>query len=425
MSRTLSEWLAWQEGLHLSSIDLGLDRISQVAARLQLQQLTMPIITVAGTNGKGSSVAMLDSIYRAAGYKTGCYTSPHLIRYNERIAIDGVPAVDQDICEAFAAIDAARGDISLTYFEFGTLAAAYLFQKYQVAVAIFEVGLGGRLDAVNLWDADLALISNIDIDHIDWLGDDREQIGIEKSGIMRKGKTVVSGDANPTKTIASEAKRIGANLLQQGKDFRFELSSDEETWLFLSTGQAPLSLPCPALQGRFQYYNASMVVAAVQSFQHTLPVSSEAIATGLKNVQVIGRLQKLGDCPELLVDVAHNAQSAAALADYLQQHPASGKTVAVFSALEDKDLHGILAPLAKSFDAWYLLPLPGPRAQDPEKLLNKLQTIGVHGTLETQTEFSSVIKLLKNSLNCQDRVVAFGSFLIVSGFMQGLSVSDT
>lgn len=423
MSRTLSEWLDWQEKLHLSSIDLGLGRVSKVAEYMQLSTLQMPVITVAGTNGKGSSVAMLDSIYRAADYKTGCYTSPHLIQYNERITLSGLPASDEDICEAFEVIDQARGSISLTYFEFGTLAAAYLFSKHQIDVAIFEVGLGGRLDAVNLWDADLALISNIAIDHIDWLGDDREQIGVEKAGIMRPDKIVVSGDPDPTLSIASEAKRIGALLLQQGKDFNWQLTESPSVWRLNLGNDESLTLPAPSLRGDFQLYNAAMVVTAIKNFHQTLPVNDSDIAYGLENTQVLGRLQKLGECPELFVDVAHNPQSAQALANYLNDNPVSGKTVALFSALNDKDLDGILAPLASSFDAWHIIPLEGPRAQDSQALLLKLDTFGVEGTLKAYSQLNTVIKMLQNSLNCQDRVVAFGSFLVVSGFMQGLTAS--
>ncbi|PWQ92870.1 bifunctional tetrahydrofolate synthase/dihydrofolate synthase [Leucothrix pacifica] len=424
MSRTLSEWLDWQESLHLSSIDLGLDRVGKVALHLALSSLPMPVITVAGTNGKGSSVTMLDSIYREAGYQTGCYISPHLIRYNERISIHGQPASDEDICEAFEAIDQARDDISLTYFEFGTLAAAYLFNKYQIDVAIFEVGLGGRLDAVNLWDADLALISNIDIDHIDWLGDDREQIGVEKAGIMRKGKTVVSGDPNPTLSIQSEAERIGASLLQLGRDYQWHPGETDDIWYLTATGSGSLVLPKPSLRGKFQLNNASMVITAIKSFCDQLPVNDDSIRQGLTKARVIGRLQKLGECPELLVDVAHNPQSAQALADYLSENPTSGKTVALFSALADKDLEGILEPLRNSFEAWHIVPLDGPRAQDTQQLLEKIQRYGVNGTLETHSDFNVAIKMLQNTLNCEDRLVAFGSFLVVSGFMQGLTTPE-
>ena len=422
MSRTLSEWLEWQEQLHLSSIDLGLDRVSKVASRLQLDTLAMPVITVAGTNGKGSSVAMLNSIYQQAGYRTGCYTSPHLVSYNERITLSGTMAEDEDICEAFEAIDQARQSISLTYFEFGTLAAAYLFKKYNVDVAIFEVGLGGRLDAVNLWDADLALISNIDIDHIDWLGDDREQIGVEKAGIMRQGKTVVCGDTQPTRSIASEAQRIGAQLLQQGKDFTWQHSTQDQSWLYCTKVQKTL-LPLPSLQGTFQLNNAAMVITAVQSFQNTLAVSWDAIKAGLQRAHIAGRLQTFGHCPEYLVDVAHNPQSAQALAEHLKANPVQGKTVALFSALADKDLSGILQPLCETFDAWHVVPLEGPRAQAPSHIQQTLIASKVTGDITSHETFEPVIKMLQNTLNCEDRVVAFGSFLVVSRFMQGFKTS--
>lgn len=428
MKRTLAEWLEWQEQLHLSSIDLGLDRVGEVANRLQLTTLNMPVITVAGTNGKGSCVAMLDSIYRSANYQTGCYTSPHLIHYNERICIGGQPASDEDICEAFAAIDTAREAISLTYFEFGTLAAAYLFRKHAVDLAIFEVGLGGRLDAVNLWDADIALISNIDIDHIDWLGDDREKIGVEKAGIMRQGHPIICGDPTPTDSIKQEADRIGANLLQLGKDFSWEktqTSTDQAAiWLYKIGDAAPLTLPLPALRGRFQLNNASAVLSVVNTFQHRLPVSHSEVAQGLLNARVIGRLQKLGEAPEILADVAHNPQSAAALADFLSESPVQGKTVAVFSALVDKDLAGIVGPLADKFDAWHLIPLEGPRARSPQQLSQNLRDLGITAPIEVHTDISGTLKTLQNMLNYKDRVVAFGSFLVVSGVMRSLREAE-
>jgi dihydrofolate synthase/folylpolyglutamate synthase len=424
MSRTLTEWLEWQEQLHLSSIDLGLDRVQAVAKQIQLDKLDMPVISVAGTNGKGSSVAMLDSIYREAGYRTGCYTSPHLIKYNERICINGNQASDDDICEAFTAIDKARGDISLTYFEFGTLAGAYLFHKHNVDVAIFEVGLGGRLDAVNLWDADLALITTIDIDHIDWLGDDREQIGVEKAGIMRHGKTVVCGDTNPTSSMASEARRIGAKLLQQGKDFTWKQADSRQSWNYFDVAKNCHTFSLPALRGSFQLNNAATVITAVLDFQETLPVTDEQISSGLINTKVTGRLQKLGEHPELLVDVAHNPQSAQALAGYLKGNPIKGKTVAVFSALIDKDLEGILAPLTPYFDAWHLIPLEGPRAQDTLVLSDKLQAVGIKSPIDCHKSTSNVIKTLQKAMNSEDRVVAFGSFLVVSAFIQGLNGSE-
>ena len=424
MSRTLTEWLEWQEQLHLSSIDLGLDRVQAVAERIQLDSLAMPVISVAGTNGKGSSVAMLDSIYSQAGYNTGCYTSPHLIKYNERICINGMQATDEDICEAFTAIDEGRGDITLTYFEFSTLAAAYLFRKYKVDIAIFEVGLGGRLDAVNLWDADIAIITTIDIDHIAWLGDDREQIGVEKAGIMREGSTVVCGDVNPTNSMASEALRIGARLLQQGKDFSCRKSKDGRTWKYVDTHRNAYRFPLPALRGEFQLKNAATVITAILDFNDELPVSNQHIKDGLLQAKVTGRLQKFGDNPELLADVAHNPQSAKALASYLQEHPSKGKTVAIFSALVDKDLAGIVTPLKEYFDAWHLIPLEGPRTQDTQILSDKLQAVGISNPIECHKDTAELIKTLQNTMNSEDRVVAFGSFLVVSAFIQGLNASE-
>ncbi|PWQ96691.1 bifunctional tetrahydrofolate synthase/dihydrofolate synthase [Leucothrix arctica] len=424
MSRTLTEWLEWQEQLHFSSIDLGLDRVQAVAEQMQLDTLDMPVVSVAGTNGKGSSVAMLDSIYRQAGYSTGCYTSPHLIKYNERICINGAQATDEEICEAFTAIDKARGEISLTYFEFGTLAGAYLFRKHNVDVTIFEVGLGGRLDAVNLWDADISIITTIDIDHVAWLGNDREKIGVEKAGIMREGKTVVCGDTNPTESMGSEAIRIGAKLLQQGKDFSWRKSKDGQTWKYVDTHRNAYRFPLPKLRGDFQLNNAASVITAILDLNPVLPVSNLQIKNGLLDAQVTGRLQKLGENPELLADVAHNPQSAQALASYLKNNPVKGQTVAIFSALVDKDLEGIISPLKEYFDVWHLITLEGPRVQGSQILSDKLQAVGISAPIECHKDTVNVIKTLQKTMNSEDRVVAFGSFLVVSAFIQGLNASE-
>lgn len=423
MSRTLSEWLDWQEKLHLSSIDLGLDRVRQVAASMAITKLSMPVITIAGTNGKGSTVAILNSIYRAGDYTTGCYTSPHLLNYNERICIDGSQASNADLCEAFEAIDTARGEISLTYFEFGTLAAAYLFQKHKVDVAIFEVGLGGRLDAVNLWDADIALITNIGIDHIDWLGDDREQIGVEKSGIMRQGRTVICGDTNPTATMRSEANRIGANLLQQGLDFSWSESCVKQSWTYQLASDQPITYPTPALRGQFQLNNAAAAITLVKHFQAQLPLFDQQISKGLKKAAVLGRLQKLADSPELLVDVAHNPQSATALGNYLSDNPIKGRTVALFSALIDKDLEGIIKPVSRYFEEWHIVQLDGPRAYQNKQLDIALSELGIQKPIKSHTNFKTALKSLRNDLKPPDRIVAFGSFLVVSGVMQGVNTS--
>ncbi|MEN9424451.1 MAG: bifunctional tetrahydrofolate synthase/dihydrofolate synthase, partial [Pseudomonadota bacterium] len=300
---TLDDWLRWQEHQFLTAIKLGLGRIHDVAERMDLLQLPVPVMTVGGTNGKGSTCAMLTRILMLQGYRVGTYTSPHLLRYNERIAVNAEPVSDAAICQAFAAIDHARDDIDLTYFEFGTLAAVYCFLQANVDVIVLEVGLGGRLDACNLWDADVAVITSIGIDHVDWLGSTREAIGREKAGIMRAGKPVVCGDPQPPAIIAAEAARIGAPLLQYGQDFT-------------SAG-----IPQPALLGDVQRQNAACVVTALQQLAERLPVSAENIHQGLQSVSLMGRMQRVHEQPEVIVDVAHNPHAAKELAAWLKKNP--------------------------------------------------------------------------------------------------------
>ena len=428
MSRTLSEWLDWQQTLHLSSIDLGLDRIRVVAAKLKILELPFPLISIAGTNGKGSSTAMLQSIYQQAGYKTGVYTSPHLLRYNERIAIDGIAATDDLICDAFEKINQARGDTSLTYFEFSTLAAALLFVEQDVDLAIFEIGLGGRLDAVNLWDADIALITTIAIDHESWLGNNREDIAIEKAGIMRQGKSVICGDKNPPTTIASEAKRIGAQLIQRNIDFSLTLiepqvnnQSIAKHWQWHDHQQAEsLELPSPSLQGQFQLDNAANIITTITQLQTQLPVALKAIEKGLVTIVLAGRLQTIATCPQILVDVAHNPQSAQQLALYLHQNPIAGKTVALFSVLEDKDLAGIVAPFNTLIDQWSLVSINDERGQSADQIKYKLEKLGINSTAIVNNNFKKAMQDLINALECKDRVVAFGSFLLVSEVLESM-----
>ncbi|MCK5918488.1 MAG: bifunctional tetrahydrofolate synthase/dihydrofolate synthase [Cocleimonas sp.] len=422
MSRTLSEWLDWQETLHLSSIDLGLDRVRIVAAKLDLLTLSFPIISIAGTNGKGSSTAMLQSIYQQAGYKTGVYTSPHLLRYNERIAIDGTPASDTAICKAFEQINQARGKTSLTYFEFGTLAAAVLFAQKNIDIAIFEVGLGGRLDAVNLWNADIALITSIAIDHESWLGNNREDIAIEKAGIMRRGKPVICGDKYPPTTIASEAKRIGAQLIQ--RDIAFSLSRDSspnntEQWQWHDLqANVSLTLPLPSLAGEFQLDNAASVIVVITQLQARLPVTMLAIERGLVTTVLAGRLQIIATSPEILVDVAHNPQAAQQLALYLRSHTHSGKNIALFSVLKDKDLEGIISPLKDIIDQWAIISIDSDRGQSAENIKFALKKLGINNTTIVNNNFKKAVQDIKNALKYEDRVVAFGSFLLVSGVLE-------
>ena len=424
--RTLSEWLDWQQTLHLSSIDLGLDRVRIVATHLKILSLPFPIISIAGTNGKGSSTAMLQSIYQQAGYKTGVYTSPHLLRYNERIALDGTPASDDLICHAFEQINQARGDTSLTYFEFSTLAAALLFVEQSVDLAIFEVGLGGRLDAVNLWDADIALITTIAIDHESWLGNNREDIAVEKAGIMRQGKPVVCGDKHAPLTIASEAKRIGAQLIQRDIDFSLKLlepqaNSPRKQWQWHDHQQGKLlTLPLPSLQGQFQLDNAANIMTVVTQLQTPLPVTLKAIEKGFMRTVLAGRLQTIATCPQILVDVAHNPQSAQQLALYLHQNPISGKTVALFSVLDDKNLAGIVAPFNTLIDQWHLVSIDNERGQSAYQIKSKLAKVGINNTIIVKNNFKKAMQDLINALEYRDRVVAFGSFLLVSGVLESL-----
>jgi dihydrofolate synthase/folylpolyglutamate synthase len=349
--KRLRDWLQWQEQLHPQEIDLGLDRVATVARRLGLDQPRCKVITVAGTNGKGSSLAMLERIYLEAGYSAGLYTSPHLFEYNERIRVNGQTIDDLSLCQAFAAIDEARGEISLSYFEFGTLAALWCFNQSELDIILLEVGLGGRLDAVNLVDADVALITSIDIDHTDWLGSDREKIGLEKAGIMRSGRPAIISDPEPPVQMLEYAHKLGAELMCLGKEFRFEKKAEEWSW---STGGCTLDhLALPAIGGEFQFNNASGVLMAIQTLQHVLPVSVETISRGLSTTRIVGRLMVVQDHPRILFDVAHNPHGARALGAYLAQNPVPGATHVVIGIMADKDVHGLLGGLCSQVTNWY------------------------------------------------------------------------
>ncbi len=412
MKKTLAEWLSWQETLHLSEIDLGLGRIREVAHKLDIISPAFPIITVAGTNGKGSTVALIESILTAQDYKTGSYTSPHLIDYNERIKLNAINANDNLIVEAFEEIDKARGTISLTYFEFGTLAAMLIFIGQKVDVVILEVGLGGRLDASNLWNTSLAIITNIGIDHVDWLGDDREVIAIEKSGIMRKGIPIICGDLDPPANIAKEAQRIGASLYQLNHDFLYQKNADDTwTWEGFSKNR---TLPLPALAGEFQLNNAATVLAGLQVINNLLPTTQEHIKQGLKNTSLTGRLQTIYHNPEWLVDVAHNPHAAKQLAKHLHSNPIKGKNIALFSMLKDKDIKQVVKIMSAEVEEWHIVELEGSRSTSLHTLKEIINEKNPNNATLSHQSFSDAIKSIKTTSNLQDRVVAFGSFLVVS-----------
>lgn len=426
MSRkTLRDWLDWCENKHQSSIDLGLDRIRVAATRLQLLSPSFPIITVAGTNGKGSTVAMLDAIVRAAGYNTATYTSPHLMRYNERIQYQGRPVSDQLIIDAFMDIERHTTDIELTYFELSMLAAMWVFHQLDVDLVILEVGLGGRLDATNLWDADISIITSIGLDHIEWLGENREVIGREKAGIMRAHRPVVCGDFEPPHSIVEMATSIGAHLYQAGEAYEFT-TNNSETWNWSSRKCHFHQLPLPALLGEFQKKNAAAALMAIAILNesskrlNSLFISSNAINDGLMHVTLAARLQHVAREPEVIVDVAHNAHAATQLAIYLKNQKKMGKTRAVFSILADKDLESVVSCLASVIDEWYVSALDHDRALPLNVMTSTMMQVPKSDQNILLNDYIDINQALDAALansKPQDRVVIFGSFLVVSELM--------
>ncbi len=406
--------MQWQESLHPSTIDLGLDRVREVLDRLALKTRDFQLITVAGTNGKGSSVAMLESILLAAGYRVGTYSSPHLFTYNERIRLDGHAVSDDMICDAFDRVDQARQSTSLTYFEFGTLAAIEIFYRAPLDVVILEVGLGGRLDATNVLDADVALVTTIDIDHVEWLGSDREAIGFEKSGIFRLGKAAVCGDINPPKSLLSHADSIGAPLYRAGVDF--ELSDHAEGWSWQGRKARIEGLPLPSLKGVFQKQNAAAVLMVLEQLSSELKVTREAICQGLLQVKLNGRMQMVlseGGIQQIF-DVAHNPQAARTLAETLQSEVQKGETFAVVGMLRDKDVAGVVQALVHVVDRWYVAGLDVSRGLTSNELVTILGEVGVNKPI---TAYDGVLAAHQAALSVaeqQDRIVVFGSFYTVS-----------
>lgn len=371
---TLNDWLTFQEQQHSQAIDLGLDRVRDMAQRLGLLSPQALTITVAGTNGKGSSTAALSAIYTAAGYRTGWYSSPHLLRYNERICIDNRPVGDDLLVEAFQAIYAQLQGLTLSYFEWGTLAALWLFKQNNCQVQVLEVGLGGRLDAVNVIDADAALITPIDLDHQAWLGNDRATIAKEKAGVLRTHQVAVCSDPNPEQSLLDYADQLAVPLALMLKDFHYQ-RLDAQTWQWQGLGKV-LELPLPKLLGEFQLANVSGVVMLVQALQEKLPVSEEQLAQGLQDIQLVGRLdyRQLG-ATRWLFDVAHNPQSIRALADYCATHLKQQTIVMVFSALSDKEIAPMVAQLSPYIDRWFVAVLPSPRAASHQQLVASLTSI--------------------------------------------------
>ncbi|MES2024217.1 MAG: bifunctional tetrahydrofolate synthase/dihydrofolate synthase [Pseudomonadota bacterium] len=420
---TLADWLARLETMHPKAIDMGLDRVRQVKDAMAIQ-FACPVIIVGGTNGKGSTCAMLESILLRAGYRVGLYTSPHLLHFNERMRINGQSVGDAELIAAFDKLDAVRADVSLSYFEFTTLAAMQLFADTKLDAVIFEVGLGGRLDAVNVLDADVSIVTSVDIDHTEYLGDTREKIGFEKAGIFRSGKTAICGDPVPPASLVEHAEKIGADLWLFNRDFNY--SGDKQQWNFSGRGHRRNSLGYPSLRGANQLLNASSVLAALEALRLRLPVGAQEVRTGLAVVDLPGRFQVLPGRPVIILDVAHNPHAAATLAQNLDNMSFHPYTYAVFGAMQDKDIDGVIAHLKGRIDHWCVTDLPLPRAATATEIKEKLLHAYGEEPSATDTErsiqtFTSPAEAFANALSRageNDRIAVFGSFLTVAGVME-------
>jgi dihydrofolate synthase / folylpolyglutamate synthase len=413
----LADWLSWQETLHPRAIDLGLERLHRTLERLKWARPQCPVITVGGTNGKGSCVALLTRILAHAGYRIGAFTSPHLVRYNERIHIEGREISDASLMAAFERIDAARGEDTLTFFEFNTLAALLVFETATLDAIVLEVGMGGRLDAVNVVDADVALVTTVALDHCDWLGNDVETIGTEKAGIFRSQRPAVYGSRVMPQTIEAEASRIGSELLRLGVDFDFERRNDSWSW---KSQQAQVNdLPLPALFGAAQFDNASAVLQVLHCLRARLPIDRHAIAEGLRSVRLPGRFQSMrAGAIEWVLDVAHNPAAASTLADQLKLDH-SRRSIAVCGILGDKDVEGIAAALEGCFAGWIVAALSGLRAIDPNVLADRLRAKAANVTGIGES-VEHACELAKQVARPGDRIVVFGSFLTVGPALEWL-----
>ncbi|MCK4742784.1 MAG: bifunctional tetrahydrofolate synthase/dihydrofolate synthase [Sulfuriflexus sp.] len=415
--KSLQEWLDWLETLHPQEIELGLDRVRDVFKKQSLAPLARKVIVVAGTNGKGSTIALLEAMLLSAGYSVGSYTSPHLNYYNERVRIGGIDMSDSSLCGAFSRVEQARGETSLSYFEFGTLAAFDLFSRHKLDIVLLEVGLGGRLDAVNIIDADVSVITNIDIDHEEWLGSDREVIGFEKAGVMRPKTVTIFGERDVPKSIRDAASKIGAQLHILGEDFDFQ--REAESWQWTSGDGALIdSLPQPALAGECQFTNAAVAIAVLQQLLD-FPVDGFDIIEGLAAVQCRGRYEITEDDSHCIFDVAHNPASVAALSRTLTAQAISGRTHIVFGVMADKDIAAMVAELADVADDWYLAAPEIPRAAEPAAVEAVCINSGIE--VEALKQFTSVSEATEQALrDCaeNDRVVVCGSFYTVAEAMR-------
>lgn len=414
---TLNDWLERAERLHPKNIELGLERAKEMAQRIGLR-FGCPVITVAGTNGKGSTCAMLESILMHAGYRTAVFTSPHLVHFEERLRLRGEAVDASKLIASFEVVEKARGDMALTYFEFTTLGILHCMTEEKPDVAILEVGLGGRLDAVNIVDTDCAVITSIDLDHMEYLGPDRESIGFEKAGIMRPGKPAIVSDPVPPQSVVDHANAIGADLWRFGTDFNF--SGDKQQWGWSGRGRRYSGLAYPALRGANQLINAAGVLAALEALRPQLPITAQAVRNGLAMVELPGRFQIVPGEPALVLDVAHNAHAVAALAENLDAMGFYPTTHGVFGVMADKDLAPILARIGPLIDRWYFTDLPTPRAAKAADLLAawQAQNTRTDASASVHAGPTEALRAAIGQAGPADRIVVFGSFFTVGGVLE-------
>ena len=430
--KTLAEWLDYQQQIHARGIDMGLERVREVWQRMGAPRPAPVVITVGGTNGKGSTVAFLEAMLRAGGVRMGAYTSPHILRYNERVRIDATEADDAALVAAFERVEAARGDTTLTYFEFGTLAAFDVFARAGLDVALLEVGLGGRLDAVNIVDADCAIVVTVDLDHMEYLGADRESIGREKAGIFRADRPAIVGETNPPQSLLDHAHGIGAHVEVLGRDFGWEPQVDALRWWHRDPDQSRyvareeelgtqlLLTGELALEGAFQYHNAATAIAALHALGNRVRWDTHALEKepylGRSAPLLPGRLQHLASHPDLVVDVGHNPQAARELARWLDRHPVQGETRAVFGALADKDIEGVVAALGARIGRWYLAGLDdeSPRGETVARLAARVRTVLPEANCAAYPDIPVALAAARAEATAHDRIIAFGSFHVVA-----------
>lgn len=428
--KTLAQWLHYIEALHPKSIAMGLERVNEVKHRLQPTP-SFPLIIVAGTNGKGSTCAMLERIYHAAGYRVACYTSPHLLHYNERVRVDCRNIADDDLVLAFEAVEAARQDTQLTYFEYGTLAAMWHFMQASVDIAILEVGLGGRLDAVNAFEPQCSIVTSIDLDHVEFLGNSRESIGFEKAGIFRNGVPAIYGDLQPPLSLLAHAEKVGAALKLIERDFKIELN--EQHWVYQTSQIRMDKLPLPALVGWFQLNNAACAITAVSALQAQLPVAPDAITRALEKVTLAGRFQQFAGVPPVILDVAHNPHAAASLADNLRRTApglpildaqlTGGQTLAIFSMLADKDIAGVIQAVGAEIQQWYVAYIPNARGTAAEQLRSHVLSQFPQAGVKLCASVTQAYQQACLDAHENDRIVVLGSFFTVAEVMPLLQAS--